>query len=81
MASIAKTKLSKKSIGKLTVNLEVKTTFASDQSKKLIEKLPENKPEKPKSKWIASNKVFFTFVFFFVLLISLAVTGIVKQVF
>ena len=37
--------------------------------------------EKPKSKWIVSNKVFFTFVFFFVLLISLAITGIVKQVF
>ena len=36
---------------------------------------------KPKSKWVVSNKVFFTFVFFFVLLISLAITGIVKQVF
>ena len=42
----AKKKLSPKSIGKLTVDLEVKTTFVSDQSKELIEKLPENKPEK-----------------------------------
>lgn len=37
--------------------------------------------EKPKSKWVVSNKVFLTFVFFFVLLILLAVTGIIKQVF
>lgn len=77
----AKKKLSPKSIGKLTVDLEVKTTFVSDQSKELIEKLPENKPEKLKSKWIVSNKVFFTFVFFFLLLILFIVTGVVKQVF
>lgn len=69
----AKKKLASKSIGKLTVDLEVKTTFIPNKDKELI--------EKPKSKWVASNKVFFTFVFFFVLLISLAVTGIVKQVF
>lgn len=81
LASIAKTKLSSKSIGKLTIDLEVKTTFVSDQSKESIEKLPENKPEKLKSKWIVSNKVFFTFLFFFLLLILFIVTGVVKQVF
>lgn len=69
----AKKKLASKSIGKLTIDLEVKTTFTPNKDKELI--------KKPKSKWIVSNKVFFTFVFFFVLLISLALTGIVKQVF
>ena len=81
LASSAKDKLSNKSIGKLTVDLEVKTTFVSDQSKESIEKLPENKPEKIKSKWIVSNKVFFTFVFFVSLLILFIATGVVKQVF
>lgn len=69
----AKKKLAPESIGKLTVGLEVKTTFTPNNDEELI--------KKPKSKWIASNKVLFTFVFFFVLLISLAVTGITKQVF
>lgn len=69
----AKKKLASKSIGKLTVDLEVKTTFIPNKDKELI--------KKPKSKWIVSNKVFFTFVFFFVLSILLALTGIVKQVF
>lgn len=81
LASSAKDKLSSKSIGKLTVDLEVKTTFVSDQSKELIEKLPENKPKKVKSKWIVSNKVFFTFVFIVSLLILFIATGVVKQVF
>lgn len=81
LASSAKDKLSSKSIGKLTVDLEVKTTFVSDQSKELIEKLPENKPEKIKSKWIVSNKVFFTFVFIVSLLILFIATGVIKQVF
>ncbi len=81
IASSAKDKLSSKSIGKLTVDLEVKTTFVSDKSKESIEKLPENKPEKIKSKWIVSNKVFFTFVFIVSLLILFVATGVVKQVF
>lgn len=84
LASSAKDKLSNKSIGKLTIDLEVKTTFVSDQSKELIEKLTHNqnaKIEKLKSKWIVSNKVFFTFLFIVSLLILFIVTGVVKQVF
>lgn len=69
----AKKELASKSIGKLTVDLEVKTTFIPNKDKELI--------KKSKSKWVVSNKVLFTFVFFFVLLIQLAVTGIVKQFF
>lgn len=62
---------------------EAKKKLAVDELiSESIEKINNiTKIKKPKSKWIVSNKVFFTFVFFFVLLILLAVTGIVKQVF
>lgn len=56
----------------------------STETKELIKKSLDKrntKPEKIKSKWIVSNKVFFTFVFIVSLLILFIATGVVKQVF
>lgn len=88
LASIAKTKLSKKSIGKLTIDLEVKTTFdqlvEKSNNRDIYAEIDESRIEMQKSlksKWIVSNKVFFTFLFIVSLLILFIVTGVVKQVF
>lgn len=56
----------------------------SAETKELIKKSLDKrntKPEKIKSKWIVSNKVFFTFVFFVLLLILFVAIGVSKNIF